>query len=51
MFIRKLKGHPEPWCTWGHRQRGSGSKLFLTGKEAEAQEKKVGMLCSSCEFS
>lgn len=35
----KAAGHEEPWCIWGHQQRGKGSKLMLN---------KVGMLCSSC---
>lgn len=39
MLEAKCAGHEEPWCTWGHQQRGKGSKLMLD---------KVGMLCSSC---
>ena len=52
----KAAGHDEPWCTWGHRKSGPGSKLFLKGNEAKANAAakdadKVGLMCSSCEFT
>lgn len=39
----RAAGHEEPWCKWGHRHRGKGSKLL--------EPDKVGLMCSSCTLT